>query len=189
MGKTGKSSFSRAANTSGSFVALLVFVELADLILQLSHPGASLKGLGIRPHERSGLIGIAFSPLLHGDWYHLAANAIPLLVLVTVLFSDRRYRPSVALTLIWVVSGLGTWYLGRPGTLHIGASSLVYGLVAYLMVSGILMRSWRAFFVALLVGLAFSGIWYGVLPQAGPVSWEGHLSGALAGVIAARWNH
>jgi membrane associated rhomboid family serine protease len=135
------------------------------------------------------LIGVALSPLLHGNWIHLAANAVPLLVLLTLLFWDRRYRPGTTLGWIWIVSGLGTWAIGRPGTVHIGASSLVYGLVAYLMVAGVLMRSWRSVFIALAVGLGFSGMWYGLLPQDGPISWEGHLSGAIAGVLAARKIH
>lgn len=189
MSRSPKSPFLRATHTSATFVTLLVLVELADLVLQTVDPGHSLKGFGIRPHDPAGLVGVAFSPLLHGDWYHLAANAVPLLILLTLLFWDKRYRPVPVLTLIWLVSGLGTWILGRPGTLHIGASSLIYGLVAYLLLSGILMRSWRAFFSALMVGLLFSGIWYGVLPQEGPISWEGHLSGALAGLLAARWTH
>jgi len=179
--------FERASHTSASFVVLLVLVQLADLLLQLSQPGLTLKGFGIRPRETIGLVGVVFSPLLHGDWLHLTANAVPLLVLMTLLFWDRRYRPGNTLALIWLLSGLGTWAIGQPGTLHVGASSLVYGLVAFLTLAGLLMRSWRAFFIALAVGLAFSGIWYGALPQDGPISWEGHLCGAAAGLLAAWW--
>jgi membrane associated rhomboid family serine protease len=71
----------------------------------------------------------------------------------------------------------------------VGASSLIFGLVAYLIVAGFLMGSWRAVFVAAAVLFFFGGIFYGVLPQAGPISWEGHLSGAIAGVWAGRRNH
>ena len=186
MAKTNTRRFQGAARVGAGFVALLVFVQLADLLLQLKDPGTSLQGFGIRPREPVGLVGVVFAPLLHGNWPHLAANAVPLLVLLTFLFWNPRYHPTAALISIWILSGLGTWCLGRAGTLHIGASSLVYGLVAYLMLSGILLRSWRAFLVALFVGLAFSGIWYGILPQDGPISWEGHLSGAIAGLLAAR---
>jgi membrane associated rhomboid family serine protease len=177
--------FEVASHASASFVFTLVLVQLADVVLQVSHPGMSFKGLGIRPREPIGLVGVAFSPLLHGDWLHLVANAVPLLVLLTLLFWDRRYRARSTLIAIWLLSGLGTWAIGRPGTLHVGASSLVYGLVAYLSLAGLLLRSWRAFFTALAVGLGFSGIWYGALPQDGPISWEGHLCGAVAGLLAA----
>ena len=62
-------------------------------------------------------------------------------------------------------------------------------MVTYLIVAGFLMKSWRSAVVALLVFIGFGGIFYGVLPQAGPISWEGHLSGALAGIWAAKRNH
>lgn len=180
--------FRAAAGTAGNFVVILILIELVDVGLR-HFQGFTLDGLGIRPRQAPGLIGVLFSPLLHANWVHLAANALPLLVLLTVLFWDRRYRPGSTLVWIWVVSGLGTWAIGRPDTLHVGASSIVYGLVAYLIAAGILMRSWRSAFIALAVGVAFSGIWYGALPQEGPVSWEGHLCGAVAGVFAARKAH
>jgi hypothetical protein len=101
-----------------------------------------------------------------------------------------------AKTVIYAVAGgLGTWLIGRDRapdgspTPHIGASSLIFGLVAYLVLAGFLARRWRTFFVALLVFLVFGGIYVGVLPQDGPISWEGHLSGAVAGVVAAVNNH
>jgi len=183
-----KATFRYAATFAGDFVGALVLMELVDLGIRVFF-GITLDVLGIHPREPVGLIGVALSPLLHGGWIHLAANAVPLLVLLTLLCWDRRYRPGTTLGWIWIVSGLGTWAIGRPGTVHIGASSLVYGLVAYLMVAGILMRSWRSAFIALAVGLAFSGMWYGVLPQDGPISWEGHLCGAIAGIFVARKIH
>jgi membrane associated rhomboid family serine protease len=188
MAYSRKATFGSAAATAVNFVAVLILIELADLSFRHFY-GLTLDGFGIRPRELVGLVGVVFSPLLHGNWVHLVANAVPLLVLLTVLFWDRRYRPGSTLGWIWLVSGLGTWAIGRPETVHIGASSLVYGLVAYLMAAGILMRSWRSAFVALAVGLVFSGIWYGALPQEGPISWEGHLCGAVAGVFAARKAH
>jgi membrane associated rhomboid family serine protease len=148
-----------------------------------------LRGLGIVPRTASGLVGIAFAPLLHGSTAHLLANLVPLFVLSALMFADRGYRPGWTLACIWVTSGLGTWLIGRGQAVHLGASSLIYGLVAYLVFSGILMRSWRAAFVALVVLLMYGGVWYGLLPQRGPVSWEGHLCGAVAGLFAARWRH
>jgi membrane associated rhomboid family serine protease len=180
--------FRNAARYSASFVTLLVFVELADVLFRMLY-GGTLDALGIQPRRLQGLVGIAVSPLLHGDWYHLTANAVPLLILLTLLHWDRHYRPERTFAWIWIVSGLGTWAIGRSDSLHIGASGLVYGLVAYLIAAGLLMRRWRPALIALAVGLGFSGIWYGVLPQDGPVSWEGHLCGALAGAFAAKRNH
>lgn len=181
-------SFSQALRLSLTLIALLFVIEFADFLLR-QHHALTLDGLGIVPRSVTGLIGIAFSPLLHADFTHLTANAIPLLILFTLLFWDRHYHPWSTLATVWLVSGLGTWLIGRPDSLHIGASSIVFGLVAYLILAGLLMRSWRSAVIGILVLFAFGGIFYGVLPQPGPISWEGHLCGALAGLFAARQNH
>ncbi len=170
---------SNAIETSSSLVGV---VCLAGLLVSLV---PSLRLLGIVPRTLSGLVGIAFSPLLHANLAHLLANAAPLFVLLTLLFMDRHYRPGIALVCIWIVSGFGTWLIGRGGTVHLGASSIIYGLVTYLAAAGFLLRSWQSAFVALLVVLLYGGVMYGVLPQHGPVSWEGHLCGACAGLWVA----
>ncbi len=148
-----------------------------------------LKGFGIWPRTMWGLVGIVFSPLLHAHAAHLMANAAPLFVLLILLFWDKHYYPERTLGLIWLASGVGTWLIGRTDSVHIGASSIIYGLVTYLIVSGLLMRSWRSVLVSLLVLFLYGGAIYGILPQRGPISWEGHLSGALAGFWAATRNH
>jgi membrane associated rhomboid family serine protease len=53
----------------------------------------------------------------------------------------------------------------------------------------VLAGKWRSFFIAVVVFFIFGGIYVGVLPHDGPVSWEGHLSGAIAGLLAAFHNH
>lgn len=163
-------------------------VEMADYLLRLQLH-ATLDGFGIVPRTLPGLIGIVFSPLLHADFAHLVTNAVPLLILLTILFWDRRYHPWQTLGTIWIISGFGTWLIGRADAVHIGASSLIFGLVAYLILAGLLMRRWRSALVALLVFIVFGGIFYGVLPQDGPISWEGHLSGAIAGLAVAASYH
>lgn len=159
---------------------------VVGLLTQLA-PG--LRQFGILPRTAPGLVGIAFSPLLHANGTHLMANALPLLVLLFLLFWDRHYYPARTLALIWVASGAGTWLIGRGGSVHLGASSVIYGLVTYLVAAGFLLRSWRSVLIAVGVLLIYGGIIYGVLPQRGPISWEGHLCGALAGIWAAHLNH
>src|SRR5437667_12434191 len=185
--------FKEAVETSALIVSLLFLVEAADMILQRGQR-LTLTGLGIVPRTVAGLAGIAFSPLLHASPAHLLANALPLFVLLVLLFWDRHYYPALTLASIWFFSGLGTLLIGRASEggspiIHIGASSIIFGLVTYLIVAGFRMKSWRSAVVALLVFIGFGGIFYGVLPQAGPISWEGHLSGALAGIWAAKRNH
>jgi len=172
-----------AVEISAVLVGLLFAVRAADLFL-----GLQLNRFGIVPRTGPGLVGILFSPVLHGSAAHLGANAIGLFFLLVALFYDKRYLASETIGSIWVVSGLGTWLIGRPA-LHIGASSIIYGLVAYLISAGFWMRSWRAAFVAMLVILFYGGIVYGMLPQTGIMCCEGHLSGACAGWLAARHQH
>ena len=193
MARSEFKTFKQAAQTSALMVSVLFFVELADTVLQREKQ-MTLAGFGIVPRTVPGLIGIAFSPLLHASSAHLLANALPLFVLLLLLFWDRHYYPVLTLSSIWFFSGLGTWLIGREADggrpiVHIGASSIIFGLVTYLIVAGFLMKSWRSAIVALLVLIGFGGIFYGVMPHAGPISWEGHLSGALAGVWAAKRNH
>jgi membrane associated rhomboid family serine protease len=146
----------------------------------------NLARFGIVPRTESGLVGIAFAPLLHGSRQHLLANAVPLFVLLVVLLSNPVYRPYQTLLWIWAASGLGTWLIGRGNAVHIGASSVIFGLAAFLIAAGFFLKSWRTALIAIFVFLLYGGIFYGVLPQNGPISWEGHLSGAIAGVWAAR---
>lgn len=181
MARQQKHTFGAAIETAFVFVFILVLVKAIELGL-----GISLAGLGLRPRQPGGLVGIVFSPLLHANVAHLASNALPLLVLMTLLFWDGRYRPASTLLSIWLASGLGTWLIGRGDSVHIGASSLIYGLVAFLIASGLKLKSLRAVLVAVLVFLAYGGAVYGILPDNGKISWEGHLCGAIAGVLAAR---
>ena len=189
MARARAGGFFPAVQTSFRLVGLMFFLKALEVLFPIS-----FARFGIVPRTQEGLIGVLFSPLLHGNGAHLLANAPPLFILLTLLFWDRKYHPARTLALIWLASGLGTWLIGRNGdaahpTVHIGASSVIYGLVVYLLVAGFLMDSWRAVFVAIGVGVAYGGIFYGVLPQAGPISWEGHLCGAIAGFFTARHNH
>ncbi|MFS0469668.1 rhomboid family intramembrane serine protease, partial [Corynebacterium striatum] len=83
-----------------------------------------------------------------------------------------------------LVAGIGTWLLGGPGTSHIGASSLVYGWLAYLIIRGLFNRSFSQTALGVVLGFAYSGLVWGVLPVYEGVSWQGHLFGAIGGVIA-----
>lgn len=181
MARQQKHSFGAAFETAAGFVFVLAMVKAIEIGL-----GISLAGFGIRPRQTDGVVGIIFSPLLHANIAHLTANALPLLVLMTLLFWDGRYRPASTLLSIWLASGVGTWLVGRGDSVHIGASSLIYGLVAFLIASGLKLKSFRAVLVAIAVFVAYGGAVYGILPANEQISWEGHLCGAIAGVLAAR---
>ena len=175
-----RSDLADAVITSFTLTGALFLVLGVEVIFHLN-----LSQLGIVPRTEAGLPGILFGPLLHANLHHLLANALPLFVLLLLLLSNRAYHPYGTLAFIWLASGLGTWLIGRGNAVHIGASSVIFGLAAFLIVAAFLMRSWRSAFVAIFVFLFYGGIFYGVLPRNGPISWEGHLCGAVAGVIAA----
>lgn len=123
-----------------TFVALLYLVELID---QLS--GSRLDVNGIRPLKTDGLWGVIFAPLLHANWHHLMANTIPLLVLGFLMTLAGLSRFVWATAIIWILGGLGTWLIGNVGsscgpTDHIGASGLIFGWLAFLLVFGLFVR-------------------------------------------------
>ncbi len=171
-----------------TFVALLYLIELAD---QLS--GGRLDRNGIRPLETEGLWGVIFAPVLHADWSHLLANTIPALVLGFLVTLTGMSRFVWATAIIWIVGGLGTWLIGGMGrcsypTNHIGASGLIFGWLAFLLVFGWLTRHIWQIAVSVVVLFVYGGILWGAVPvldRCGGVSWQGHLCGALAGVLAA----
>ena len=174
-------SLAKAVRLSAMMVGVLLLVKAVEILLRLP-----LGQWGILPRTVAGLPGIIFSPLLHASLSHLAANAVPLFVLLVLLLSHRAYHPWRTLALIWGLSGLGTWLIGRGHAVHLGASSIIFGLAAFLIVAGFQMKSWRSAATAIFVFLFYGGIFYGALPHAGPISWEGHLCGALAGAWTAR---
>lgn len=171
-----------------SFVALLYVIELVD---QLS--GHRLDGNGIRPRETDGLWGIIFAPVLHANWAHLMANTVPALVLGFLVTLAGLSRFLWATAIIWIIGGFGTWLIGNVGspcgkTNHIGASGLIFGWLTFLLVFGFFIRSAWQVVIGLVVLFVYGGVLWGAVPVlnvCGGVSWQGHLCGGIAGVVAA----
>ena len=147
--------------------------------------------LGIIPRSLSGIDGILCSPLLHADFGHYISNLFPMVILLGLLFSNQSYKPWRSLILIWFLSGVGTWIIGRAGSNHIGASGVIFGLVTFLSTASFFLRSWVSAIISGAVLFLYQGILFGALPpiinsnMAENISWEAHLSGAIGGVIAA----
>lgn len=173
-----------------SFVVLLWVIELFD-----SLTGHRLDSNGIRPMETDGLSGILFAPLLHSNWEHLMANTGPALVLGFLMTLAGLSRFLYATAIVWIVGGLGTWLIGNVGaptyqgmvveTNHIGASGLIFGWLTFLIVFGFFTRKVWEIVVGVVVLFIYGSILLGVLPGTFGVSWQGHLCGAAAGVLAA----
>lgn len=163
-------------------VALLWLLEIFDWLLWTT----SLDAYGIRPRTLVGLRQILFAPFLHAGFAHLIANTIPFLVLgwLVLVRSDLDF---VLVSLIaGGISGLGVWLLAASGTVHLGASGVIFGYLGYLLARGFLERSLPAIALGLVAGLLYGGILWGVLPGQTGISWQGHLFGLLGGFLAAR---
>ncbi|WP_329066560.1 rhomboid family intramembrane serine protease [Amycolatopsis sp. NBC_01480] len=169
-----------AAIVALSFTLVLYLVELIDVILP-----ANLDHGGIVSRRLSGLDGILWAPLLHANWSHLFSNTVPVLVFSFLAMAAGIGRWAVVTAIIWVISGVGVWLVGPANTYTVGASGLAFGWLAYLLVRGIFNRAVGQILVAVVLLGIWSGMLWGLLPGNTGISWQGHLFGALAGILAA----
>lgn len=143
-----------------------------------------LEQLGLVPRTFRGLAGILTMPFLHGDLKHLIGNTIPLSVTL-LLLAGSRANSSAIVILITLICGAGLWLFGREA-LHIGASGVVFGLIAFHVFAGFFEKRLQSIVISIVVGLLYaSTVIQGVMPFQKGVSWEGHLIGAIAGAIVA----
>ncbi len=172
----------RHAALLATIVAILWALEIVDQIILRS----TLDSFGIRPRTWSGLGQILIAPWLHVGFGHLAANTVPLIVLGWLVML-RRTRDFVVVTLVSaLVSGLGIWLFGGGYTIHLGASGVIFGLLGALLARAYFERRWAALGLAIVAGLLYGGMLWGVLPGSPGVSWLGHFFGFVGGVLAAR---
>jgi len=168
----------------GVLAAVMWVVEIIDQVA-----GGSLDSNGIEPREADGLDGILWAPFLHANWDHLIGNTIPFLLLGFAIAVGGLGRVVAVTAIVMLVGGLGTWLIAPSHTVHIGASGVVFGYAAYLVARGIYSRSLGQ----IAIGLVVLAIWgttllQGLVPEDG-ISWQGHLFGALGGILAARVLH
>lgn len=165
------------------FLWLILFVD--------NFMGLELTRFGLRPGQLKGLIGLLTAPLLHGGAEHLFSNTAPLIVSLTTILYLYPGSSVRVIPVIWLGSGMLAWIIGQPG-LHFGASGFVYGLLAFVFVSGILRLDMRSVAVSVMVWFLYGSMIWGVLPIRPNMSWELHLGGAILGVALAivfrRWD-
>jgi len=169
-----------AAETIGLFTLLIWIVHILNTLT-----GHRLDGFGIYPGNPATLPGVILWPFLHANFNHLILNTTPLLFMGYLVALRGRWLFISSSLLILIIGGLGVWLFGRPA-FHIGASGLVFGYFGFLVAIGIYERSISGLAVASLTLFYYGGIILGVLPTDSFVSWEGHLFGLLAGILAAR---
>jgi membrane associated rhomboid family serine protease len=163
------------------FTAGLYVVEAVDIV----SGGALDQEYGIQPLNVDGLDGVLFAPLLHGNWAHLMANTVPFLVLGFLAMAGGIRQFIVVTATIWILGGIGVWLTGGAGT-HIGASGVIFGWLVFLLTRGFFARSGLQILMAVGLFFVWGGILFGVLPGQPGISWQAHLFGALAGLLAAR---
>ena len=162
---------------------LLAGMWLLELLDQLS--GNQLDQLGIHARDLDGMPEILSAPFLHAGWDHLISNSLPFVVLGFLVLLSGLARWLVASLIIIVISGLTAWFLTPANTIILGASGLIFGWLTYLLARGIWSRRPAQVVIAVLVLLVYGGLIWGVFPSGAGISWQAHLGGAIAGVLAA----
>ena len=161
--------------------ALMWVMEVIDTI-----DNHRLDQWGIEPRDLEGLRGVVAAPFLHAGFDHLISNTIPFLMLGLMIALNGIARVALVTALVMLIGGLGTWLFAPDNTIHLGASGVVFGYASYLISRGVFDRS----LLELAMGAIVVVVWGGALltslvPREG-ISWQGHLFGAVGGVLAAR---
>jgi membrane associated rhomboid family serine protease len=173
--------FLESLKVVGGLVAVFWIVEIADAALFRGR----LDMFGIRPRRLDGLAGIFLAPFLHGGFLHLIANTMPFLILGG-LIHWRKPKDFVPVTVLSaLIGGAGTWLFGAPGSVHVGASGIIFGFFGFLVARAYYERSFVSILTAFVVLFLYGGIIWGVRPFQSGISWQGHLFGLLGGIFAA----
>ncbi len=165
----------------GAMVALMWVLEIVDSLAD-----NRLDAYGIEPRATEGLPEIVSAPFLHFGFDHLISNTVPFALMGAVIALSGALRVAAVTTIVALVSGAGVWLIAPAGTVTLGASGLVFGYAAYLLMRGFFNRSALELAIGVGVGVIWGGaLLGGLLPQEG-ISWQGHFFGAVGGVLAAR---
>lgn len=183
---TEEPSKAKKARTAGiqlvlGMVALMWVMEVVDTI-----DNHGLDQYGIEPRDVEGLRGVVASPFLHAGFDHLVSNTVPFVVLGLLIALGGAIRVLLVTGIVMLVGGLGTWVFAPENTLHIGASGVVFGYATYLISRGVFDKSLLELAIGALIVAVWGGaLLTGLLPREG-ISWQGHLFGAIGGIVAAR---
>ena len=169
------------------FILPALFILVLFIVEFIEHTyGMRFAKYGVLPRTLDGLKGVLLSPFIHSDWKHLTNNALPLFVLIATLRFFYKGIAEEVFLWSWLMSGLWLWAIGRP-SFHIGASGLLYALASFLFFSGIIRKHTKLMSISMFVVFLYGGMVWGIFPMKKHISWEGHLAGALAGLILAYW--
>lgn len=175
-----KNSFKFSLTISLLFIGIAWVVFILEKIFQLD-----LSPYGLLPRDIRHIYGILTMPFLHGNFEHIFSNTIAFVPLSVILFYFFPQKSGRIFLILYFFSGLLTWIIGRNTSYHVGASALIYALATYIFVSGFKSRNRKLITVALIVVIINGGMIWGIIPSDPSISWEGHLSGAISGLILA----
>lgn len=171
--------FKQQLRMVSAFVLLVTIIEVINLFtLGWMHQ------FGIIPRTVSSLPFILTAPFIHGDLWHYFSNIVPLAIFSLLLLQHGKSRFYAVTVLCILVSGLCVWLFARSAN-HIGISGLVYGYFGYLVAAGFISREIKLILIAIVVGVSYGGMVFGILPLNAYVSWESHLFGLLTGIACA----
>ena len=174
-----KKKFIYSLTIAGSFLFIIWLIKISEIIF-----GINFIKLSLFPGTIKGITGILFSPLIHADLNHLAANSLPVFLLAAgILYFYPKTSVKVIL-IIYFIPGILVWLLGRPAY-HMGSSGVIYGFGSFLFFSGLIRRDPRSIALALLVIFLYGSMVWGLLPIDSKISWESHLYGSLTGLACA----
>jgi membrane associated rhomboid family serine protease len=163
------------------FTGLLYVIEGVDTVL-----GGALDADGIVPRDTNHLDGVLWAPLLHRGWLHLESNSLPFLIFGFLAMAGGLGQWLLVTAMIWLLGGLGVWVIAPSGSVTIGASGVIFGWLTFLLARGFYAHSAKQIVLAAVLFFFWGGVLWGVLPSQPDVSWQAHLCGALAGLLAAR---
>jgi len=173
--------FRKSVYITLSFIFVLWAVKIVENTYQID-----LGYMGIKPLTLEGTLGILTGPLVHGDLFHLISNSFPLLILGITFFYFYDRIAIAAFLVIYLMTGFWVWLAAREGFYHIGASGIVYGLLAFLLGSGFLRRDRTTLAISFIMLFLYGGTFFmGMVPGDSRISWESHLMGAVAGLFCA----
>jgi len=172
---------SDAAKILLALVALMWAVEVVDVIAD-----HQLDQYGIEAREPQGLDGIVTAPFLHVGFGHLISNTIPFVIMGLLIAVEGARRLVAVFAIVALVSGLGTWIVAPEGSIHVGASGVVFGFATYLIARGWFNKRTSQIAIGLVILVIWGGVLVGGLQPREGISWQGHLFGAIGGLVAAR---
>jgi membrane associated rhomboid family serine protease len=176
----------KKAGIGTAILQVLMLIIIIWIIEIINHSlGYQLSNYGILPRTSHGLMGILLAPLIHNGVGHTLMNTIPLFIL-GILVSIKNHHSMIKLSLLIVlIGGFAVWLFGRSAY-HVGASGLIFGFFGFLLARGWYVRDISSVLISVITLFLYGGMIFGVLPLHGYISWESHLFGFLAGIVAAR---